>query len=92
MATKRARLVLSSGGVVPVLDGGGGKHSVFAKAFLAALSSNTGIMEGQRLYRAVSENVANAAAAQGVEKIPQYAPIKYAGHEAGDFFFVRTVN
>jgi hypothetical protein len=27
-----------------------------------------------------------------VPQIPEYAPIKFAGHEAGDFFFVRTVN
>jgi hypothetical protein len=34
-AEKRSRPVLSSGGLQPVLDDGGGHHSVFAKAFLA---------------------------------------------------------
>ncbi|MEX2617441.1 MAG: caspase family protein [Alphaproteobacteria bacterium] len=92
MAQKRARLVLSSGGVQPVLDSGGGKHSVFASAFLGALEANTGIVEGQRLYRMVSERVTNIAAAKDFEQVPQYSPIKYAGHEAGDFFFVPTVN
>ena len=33
MAEKRSRTVLSSGGLQPVLDDGGGNHSVFAKAF-----------------------------------------------------------
>lgn len=92
MAQKRARLVLSSGGVQPVLDSGGGKHSVFASAFLGAIETNTGIVEGQRLYRMVSERVTTIAAAKDFEQVPQYSPIKYAGHEAGDFFFVPTVN
>src|SRR5262249_38080924 len=37
---KRSRLLLSSGGDQPVLDGGGGNHSVFARAFLDALQDN----------------------------------------------------
>ena len=92
MADKRARLVLSSGGVQPVLDSGGGKHSVFAAAFLNALGSNNGILEGQRLFSLVSQGVTNVSAAAAIEQVPQYAPIKYAGHEAGDFFFVPATN
>lgn len=88
MADKRARVVLSSGGVQPVLDQGGGQHSVFAAAFLEVLNGNADILEGQRLYRAVSERVTTSAAAASIEQIPQFAPIKFAGHEAGDFFFV----
>ncbi len=34
MARKRSRTALVSGGLEPVLDSGGGGHSVFAKAFL----------------------------------------------------------
>ena len=41
MTSKKARTVLTSGGVEPVLDGAGGKHSVFAKALLEALEKNT---------------------------------------------------
>lgn len=92
MVDKRARVVLSSGGVQPVLDSGGGAHSVFAKAFLDVLSGNNGIMEGQRLFKLVSQRVAGVRAAAEIEQVPQYAPIKYAGHEAGDFFFVPVVN
>jgi hypothetical protein len=88
MAEKRSRVVLSSGGVQPVLDQGGGQHSVFAAAFLNVLKSNADILEGQRLYREVSARVTSSAAAASVEQIPQFAPIKFAGHEAGDFFFV----
>lgn len=91
MASKRARVVLSSGGVQPVLDSGGGSHSVFAKAFLEVLRETDGIVEGQRVYRAVAQSLADSVAAR-VEQVPSYAPIKYAGHEAGDFFFVPVVN
>jgi len=88
MATKRARVVLTSGGVQPVLDGGGGDHSVFAAAFLAALEDNQGILESQRLAQTVTQRVAITAAAASIEQVPVYAPIRFAGHEAGDFFFV----
>lgn len=88
MANKRARVVLSSGGVQPVLDSGGGEHSVFAQAFLAALGENAQILDGQRLYRTVSQAVATSAAGASVDQVPQFAPIKFAGHEAGDFFFI----
>jgi hypothetical protein len=97
MAEKRSRTVLTSGDLQPVLDGGGGGHSVFAKALLDILSENDKIVEGQRLYQEISARVAYAAAAVltdagPVEQVPQYAPIRYAGHESGDFLFVPMAN
>jgi uncharacterized caspase-like protein len=91
MAEKRSRTVLSSGGIQPVLDEGGGNHSVFAKAFLDVLASNADILDGQRLGLEVAARVSYAAANVRVEQDPQYAPIRYSGHEAGDFLFVPTV-
>jgi hypothetical protein len=91
MAEKRSRTVLSSGGLQPVLDEGGGNHSVFAKAFLDVLTSNAEILDGQRLGLEVAARVSYAAANVRVEQDPQYAPIRYAGHEAGDFLFVPTI-
>jgi uncharacterized caspase-like protein len=90
-AEKRSRTVLSSGGLEPVLDSGGGNHSVFAKAFLDVLASNTEILDGQHLGLEVAARVSYAAANVQAEQDPQYAPIRYAGHEAGDFLFVPTV-
>jgi hypothetical protein len=87
MSQARARAVLTSGGVEPVLDSGGGKHSIFAQAFLEVLEQNDGILEGYRLYRDVQAKVKRRAAALRMGQDPQYAPIKYAGHEAGEFFF-----
>jgi uncharacterized caspase-like protein len=88
VAAKRSRTVLSSGDLQPVLDSGGGDHSVFAKAFLDVLTTNTEILEGERLHREIAARVAYAASAAQVEQVPQYAPIRYSGHEAGDFLFV----
>ena len=90
IAEKRSRTVLSSGGLQPVLDSGGGDHSVFAKAFLEVLASNTEVLEGQRVGLEIAARVSYAASNVLVEQDPQYAPIRYAGHEAGDFLFVPT--
>jgi len=86
--TKKSRTVLSSGGVAPVLDVGGGKHSLFAAALLSALENNNGRISGQDLYRQVTASVSVNAATLNIEQIPQYAPIEFASHEAGDFMFI----
>ncbi len=90
VAHDRSRMALTAGGIQPVLDSGGGKHSVFAQAFIEALKQNTGILAGQDLFQIVQAQVAAAARRADASQVPEYAPIKFAGHEAGDFFFVRT--
>ena len=88
MAAKRARTVLTSGGLAPVMDMGGGQHSVFAKALLDVLGANSGVLDGQRLHREVAARVAYAAANMQFDQVPEYGPIRFAGHEAGEFFLV----
>lgn len=88
MASKRSRTVLTSGGLAPVMDAGGGRHSVFAKALLEVLDANGDAIDGQRLHREVAARVAYAAANLRFDQVPEYAPIRYAGHEAGEFFLV----
>ena len=84
MTTKRSRTALVSGGLEPVIDSGGGDHSVFAKAFLAALSDNTDILDGQAMFAAVKRPVALES-----DQTPQYSDIRRSGHDGGDFLFVR---
>ena len=84
MASKKARTVLTSGGVEPVLDSAGGKHSVFAKALLEALENNTGVMDGTTLFTRIRRPVMLNA-----KQTPQYFDIRFAGHEGGDFLFLR---
>lgn len=87
MISERSRTVLTSGGVKPVLDSGGGGHSLFAGALLAALASNKGLLESPILYRQVSKQVKAAAARLDVEQDPRYGPLKFAGDLGAPFFF-----
>lgn len=85
LATRRARVVITSGGLEPVLDGGGtGKHSVFASAFLDVLEENRGVLEGHELFTRLRRPVAVNS-----DQVPQYSDIRKAGHDGGDFLFVR---
>ena len=88
IAASRSRTVLTSGGVKPVLDGGGGKHSVFAQILIGILTENTEVLEAQRVYQELSARVLNAAMKSRFEQRPEYAPMRFAGHESGDFVFV----
>jgi len=84
MVRKRARTALVSGGLEPVTDSGSGGHSVFAGAFLAALRENRGVIDGHTLYQTIKRPVVLNA-----HQTPQYSDIRLAGHEGGDFVFVR---
>ena len=85
MLDKKSRTVLASGGMEPVVDSGGGGHSVFAKALLDSLADNRGVMDGTQVFAKVREQVRLNA-----HQTPQYSNIRFAGHEVGgDFLFVR---
>jgi hypothetical protein len=84
LAQKRARTVLTSGGLEPVEDSGGGGHSVFAKAFLSALRKNTGVADMSQLFSDMRREVLLSS-----PQTPQYGDIRQTGHEGGDFIFVR---
>ncbi len=86
---KRSRLLLSSGGDMPVLDNQGQGHSVFARAFLDVLEQSSGILSGPELFLKIKNQVTNKAESVGFQQIPEFKPIKGAGHEIGDFFFVK---
>ncbi len=83
IARKKARVVITSGGLEPVEDGRG-EHSPFARAFLRSLRENQGILDGTNLFRAIRRPVMTEA-----NQTPQYSDVRRAGHEGGDFLFVR---
>jgi uncharacterized caspase-like protein len=83
MAEKRSRTAIVSGGLEPVADTGRGGHSVFANAFLSTLEGNGDILEGTSLFKQISRPVVVNA-----NQTPQYADIKQAGHEGGEFLFI----
>ncbi|MBD8526036.1 caspase family protein [Pseudomarimonas arenosa] len=88
MLDGRARIALTSGGVQPVPDLGSGKHSYFTRALLNVLEDNNRLLEGQRLYREVAASLALSSFDAPITQVPQYAPIQFAGHESGEFFFM----
>ncbi|MBL8324504.1 MAG: caspase family protein [Rubrivivax sp.] len=84
MARLKARQVLTSGGLEPVADSGGGGHSPFAAALIEALRSNPGVLDATSLFSELRRPVALRS-----DQVPQFADIRMAGHEGGDFLFVR---
>ena len=86
----RSRTVLTSGGLKPVLDEGPGNHSVFAGALLQVLKENSGAINGEMLHAQVHDLVRQEAARLGyLDQKPQFAAIEDAGHENGQFVFLR---
>ena len=86
----RSRLLISSGGDMPVLDNQGNGNSVFANAFIDALENNDRILSTPALFIEVRQRAFEAAANQAFEQVPEIKAIVKAGHESGDFFFVPT--
>jgi ankyrin repeat protein len=84
LSRKRARSVISSGGLEPVIDSGGrGEHSVFASALLDTLKENKGILDGAQLFNKLRRPVMLNS-----DQTPEYSDIRKAGHEGGEFLFV----
>lgn len=84
LSAKAARTVLTSGGLEPVSDRGGGGHSVFANAFLAALKENDNVLDGHGLFAKIRRPIMVNS-----DQTPDYGDIRKAGHAGGDFLFVR---
>ena len=84
ISQKKARTALTSGGVEPVTDVGGGGHSIFAATFIRILSENDGVLDGHQLFTTLRKRVM-----MGADQTPEYGDIRKAGHDGGDFLFVR---
>jgi Caspase domain len=85
-AAKRSRVLLTSGGNEPVLDGGGSGHSVFAAALLAGLQEmDQAAFTTAELYADYLLPMVVGKAAQE----PQFRPVERSGHEGGDVVWVR---
>ena len=84
----KSRMVISSGGIKPVLDGGGGGHSVFARMLINKLKKTKEPLISSELYGAISKQVTEASKAFNMEQIPVFASLPMSGHEAPDFVFI----
>ena len=79
---------MAAGGLQPVADGLGGGHSLFASAFILALTESDSIAFGGDVFKRIKEIVTTTGYTQGWEQEPQYSEIFHTGHEGGDFIFV----
>lgn len=86
--SRRARVVISSGGVKPVLDGSDTMHSVFAGSLIDALQSNDVAMRDSSLFAQLSVNVRKRSQLAEAGQVPEMKPVREAGHEGGAFYFV----
>lgn len=84
MSRRRARVVITSGGLEPVADNNGTGHSPFTDALLKSLAENGGILDGNTLFNQIRRPVMLNA-----DQTPQYSDVRKAGHDGGDFMFVR---
>jgi hypothetical protein len=83
LSKKKARWVFTSGGSEPVVDGGGGDHSLFAGFLLDVLENNKKELTITELYQLVIPKVI----ANG-DQTPEHAPLHKSGHDGGEFIFV----
>ena len=65
-------------------DVGAGNHSIFAATFMRILNENTGVLDGHQLFTTLRKQVMMNA-----DQTPEYGDIRKAGHDGGDFLFVR---
>ncbi|MEM7584779.1 MAG: protein kinase [Acidobacteriota bacterium] len=88
LVKRPSRLVLTSGGLSPVLDTGDARHSLFARVLLAELQKNREIRSVSSLFPAIRDEVSRTAIVRGGEQVPILAPIPDSLDEGGEFFFV----
>jgi hypothetical protein len=87
LSSKRSRTALTSGRLAPASEQPASGRSAFADAFISVLEDNSGVLGGHGLFDSLSARVVTGSDALK----PVYAPIRFTGHEAGDFFFVPNV-
>jgi hypothetical protein len=85
---RKARYVLASGGLKPVLDQAGDGHSVFASALLKVLKNNDAILTQTGLENALAGPVHNASIGLGMTQTPELKKMREAGDTGGAFFLV----
>jgi uncharacterized caspase-like protein len=81
---KKTRVVLTSGGLEPVLDEGYDGHSVFTGALIKQLEQNSSYVTGTEIFQSLRREVILNA-----DQTPEYSDIRKVGHQGGDFVFFK---
>ena len=85
----KSRIVITSGNLEPVLDGGGGQHSVFARAFIETLIAADEANTATEIYSLLSKVVVEESSSLGAQQVPTIAALNRAGHRAPTSYFFR---
>lgn len=83
-----SRIAFSSGGLSPVLDGGGGINSIYANSLINALRQTNGPITSAELYVKLRDRVTNRALSMNIDQTPLRGEMLDAGHEGPDFVFL----
>ena len=94
----KTRIILTSGGLAPVLDGGGeNNHSIFAHIFIKALQNEKNVFVSNKIFPKIRQYVVDNAEpieickdskCKEAAQTPELSVLKGTGHEGGDFIFV----
>ena len=79
--------MITSGNLTPVMDGGGGNHSVFARGLLEVFATETGIFSSTALFGKLQRIVTDDALSNNVTQTPTISALNQAGHIGPDFVF-----
>ncbi len=84
----KSRMVITSGGLSPVLDGGGGGHSIFARIIINHLTNNFEALTATKLYTDTMQDVLKLSLELGFQQSPMLANLPQSGHVGPDFVFL----
>ncbi|MCP4753000.1 MAG: hypothetical protein GY866_19100 [Proteobacteria bacterium] len=85
LSRKKSRQIITSGGLEPVSDQGGGNHSIFANKLIRILSDERQEpLSASELALNLRKEVKNAWG----DQTPEYGRFRSADDESGEFFFV----
>ena len=85
----KSRMVITSGGLSPVLDSGGAGHSVFARFLINYLSTSTKNFTATDLYSSINKKVTQLSSNLGITQVPVLASLPRSGHVGPDFVFIQ---
>ena len=86
----KSRVVITSGNLEPVLDGGGGKNSIFARALIEALLNINDTVSATSLFSEISPIVIEDSSSLGFKQVPTIAGLNQAGHLGPDYVFLKN--
>lgn len=84
----RSRMVITSGGLKPVLDSGGGEFSIFASSIINKIKNANNAFTSSELYTSIFKKVTKASQDYGLEQKPMLSSILRSEHIGPDFVFI----